>query len=57
MTIAKLEPKVIAIDLLLVDRGTDDGDDALAKSLAGRPSRDCGGGGVPGSQSVARRGE
>jgi adenylate cyclase len=35
--IAKLEPKVIAIDLLLVDRGTDEGDDALAKSLAGRP--------------------
>ncbi|HEV7881366.1 adenylate/guanylate cyclase domain-containing protein [Bradyrhizobium sp.] len=34
--IAKLAPKVIAIDLLLVDRGTDDGDDALAKSLAGR---------------------
>jgi adenylate cyclase len=33
---AKLAPKVIAIDLLLVDRGTDDGDDALAKSLAGR---------------------
>jgi len=28
--IAKLAPKVIAIDLLLVDRGTDDGDDALA---------------------------
>ncbi len=36
--IAKLKPKVIAIDLLLVDRGTDDGDDALAKSLAGRPT-------------------
>jgi adenylate cyclase len=36
--IAKLAPKVIAIDLLLVDRGTDDGDDALAKSLAGRPT-------------------
>jgi adenylate cyclase len=35
--IARLAPKVIAIDLLLVDRGTDDGDDALAKSLAGRP--------------------
>src|SRR6267142_2106837 len=35
--IAKLAPKVIAIDLLLVDRGTEDGDDALAKSLAGRP--------------------
>jgi adenylate cyclase len=37
-TIAKLEPKVIAIDLLLVDRVTDEGDDALAKSLAGRPT-------------------
>jgi len=37
-TIAKLKPRVIAIDLLLVDRGTDDGDDALAKSLAGRPT-------------------
>jgi adenylate cyclase len=36
-TIAKLQPKVIAIDLLLVDRGTDEGDDALAKALAGRP--------------------
>jgi adenylate cyclase len=36
-TIAKLQPKVIAIDLLLVDRGTDEGDDALARSLAGRP--------------------
>src|SRR3954453_11658468 len=37
-TIAKLKPKVIAIDLLLVDRVTDEGDDALAKSLAGRPT-------------------
>jgi adenylate cyclase len=36
--IAKLAPKVIAIDLLLVDRGTEDGDNALAKSLAGRPT-------------------
>ena len=36
--IARLEPKVIAVDLLLVDRGTDDGDDALARSLAGRPT-------------------
>jgi adenylate cyclase len=36
--IAKLQPKVIAIDLLLVDRGTDEGDNALAKSLAGRPA-------------------
>jgi adenylate cyclase len=37
-TIAKLQPRVIAVDLLLVDRGPDDGDDALAKSLAGRPA-------------------
>src|SRR5438270_13594367 len=37
-TIAKLEPKVIAVDLLLVDRVTDEGDDALARSLAGRPT-------------------
>jgi adenylate cyclase len=34
--IAKLQPKVIAVDLLLVDRGPDDGDEALARSLAGR---------------------
>jgi len=36
--IARLEPKVIAVDLLLVDKGTDDGDEALAKSLAERPT-------------------
>jgi adenylate cyclase len=36
--IAKLQPKVIAVDLLLIDQGVDDGDLALAKSLAGRPS-------------------
>jgi len=36
-TIARLEPKVIAIDLLLVDDGPPDGDQALAKSLAVRP--------------------
>ena len=36
--IARLQPKVIAIDLLLVDRGSDDGDEALARSLTGRPS-------------------
>jgi adenylate cyclase len=34
--IARLQPKVIAIDLLLVDRGSDDGDEALARSLTGR---------------------
>jgi adenylate cyclase len=37
-TIARLQPKVIAVDLLLVDKGAEDGDDALAKSLAGRPT-------------------
>jgi adenylate cyclase len=36
--IARLEPKVIAVDLLLVDRGTNDGDEALERSLAGRAS-------------------
>src|ERR1700689_957193 len=36
--IARLEPKVIAVDLLLVDKGADDGDEALAKSLAERPT-------------------
>jgi adenylate cyclase len=36
--LARLQPKVIAIDLVLVDRGSDDGDEALAKSLRGRPS-------------------
>jgi adenylate cyclase len=36
--IAKLQPTVIAVDLLLIDRGIDDGDLALAKSLADRPS-------------------
>ena len=36
--IARLEPKVIAIDLLLVDKGPADGDAALAKSLAARPT-------------------
>jgi adenylate cyclase len=36
--IAKLEPKVIAIDLLLIDNGAPDADEALAKSLAARPA-------------------
>lgn len=36
--IARLEPKVIAVDLLLVDNGAADGDEALAKSLAARPA-------------------
>jgi adenylate cyclase len=37
-TIARLEPKVIAVDLLLVDKGADDADEALAKALAPRPA-------------------
>jgi adenylate cyclase len=36
--IARLQPKVIAVDLLLVDKGPDDGDEALARSLARRPT-------------------
>jgi adenylate cyclase len=36
--IARLEPKVIAVDLLLVDKGADDADEALAKALAARPA-------------------
>jgi adenylate cyclase len=34
--IARLEPKVIAVDLLLVDQGANDGDEALERSLTGR---------------------
>ena len=37
-TIAKLEPKVIAIDLLLIDNGVPEADEALAKSLQTRPA-------------------
>ncbi|MGA9298696.1 MAG: adenylate/guanylate cyclase domain-containing protein, partial [Bradyrhizobium sp.] len=37
-SIARLEPKVIAIDLLLIDNAPPDADEALAKSLAARPS-------------------
>lgn len=36
--IARLEPKVIAVDLLLIDKGPADGDAALARSLAARPT-------------------
>ena len=50
--IARLDPKVIAVDLLLVDNGADDADEALAKSLAARPTVHCGRCRVPGSQSV-----
>jgi adenylate cyclase len=35
--IARLEPKVIAVDLLLLDKGADEADEALAKSLVIRP--------------------
>ena len=36
--IAQLEPKVIAVDILLLDKGADEADEALAKSLAIRPA-------------------
>ncbi|WP_245320311.1 CHASE2 domain-containing protein, partial [Bradyrhizobium lablabi] len=36
--IARLEPKVIAVDLLLLDKGPADGDAALAQSFAARPT-------------------
>ena len=36
--IARLKPKVIALDILLIDKGANEGDDALAKSLAQRPA-------------------
>ena len=36
--IARLEPKVMAVDLLLVDKGADDADETLAKALAARPA-------------------
>ena len=36
--IAQLEPKVLAVDLLLVDNGAADADEALAKSLSTRPA-------------------
>jgi adenylate cyclase len=36
--VARFEPRVIALDLLLVDRGSDAGDAALARALNKRPS-------------------
>jgi adenylate cyclase len=36
--IARLEPRVIAVDLLLVDRGNDLGDAALVRALGKRPT-------------------
>jgi adenylate cyclase len=35
--VARLEPKVIAVDLLLVDNSAEDADEALARSLAAHP--------------------
>ena len=40
-TIAKLEPKVIAIDLLLIDNGAPDADEALASRFKRGPGRYC----------------
>ena len=37
--IAQSRPKVIAVDLLLIDRGIDDGDEALAKARFGQMRR------------------
>jgi adenylate cyclase len=36
--IARLKPKVIAVDLLLLDKGSGDGDEALARSLKTAPT-------------------
>jgi adenylate cyclase len=36
--IARLEPRVIAVDLLLIDRGSDQGDAALARAFDKRPT-------------------
>lgn len=36
--IARLDPRVIAVDLLLIDRGNDQGDAALAQVLGKRPT-------------------
>ena len=36
--IARLEPRVVAVDLLLLDHGSDDGDAALARALERRPA-------------------
>jgi adenylate cyclase len=36
--IARLKPKVIALDFLLVDKGPEDGDAALARSLSAAPT-------------------
>jgi len=54
--IAELQPKVIAVDLLLIDRGINERRSS-AGEIAGRPpQRDRGGGGIFASQSVDRGG-
>ena len=50
--IARLKPKVIALDILLIDKGANEGDDALAKSLAQRPAAIAAAASLPGRQSV-----
>src|SRR6476469_6488792 len=36
--IARLRPRVIALDILLLDKGSDEGDDALAEALGAGPT-------------------
>ena len=36
--IARLRPRVIAIDILLLDKGSEEGDDALADALGAGPT-------------------
>src|SRR5215475_11889246 len=36
--IARLKPRVIAVDILLLDKGTDEGDNALADALGAGPA-------------------
>jgi adenylate cyclase len=36
--IARLRPRVIALDILLLDKGSDEGDDALAEALGAAPA-------------------
>jgi adenylate cyclase len=56
--IARLKPKVLAVDILLLDKGSDDGDAALAKSLGASPSVIAAAADFPGaSQSVSNDGE
>ena len=50
--IARFEPRVIAVDLLLIDRGSDQGDAALAPSVRQAPNRHRFGGALPRSDTV-----